>query len=221
MAPVALLPAHSAPLDMLFYDGAMFPELLGKLLISFHGYRETGHRIVSLDLDSNFIPIEDSLNEIINNWARREGFNPKGAPVGMEVAHDGSLWFVEDKNKTVMVLLKSDHDAHNTVTTLNFNNTLTKLTSLQKTELTNIQKNIFFKNCLSCHKNLNQETPHLLWEELNDSGWINLSLPLESVLLKRVIGNSEGRQMPLNGNSLNNDEINAIKKFLESLIVNE
>ena len=37
--PVRLLPPHGAPLSMLYYDGAMFAELRGKLLMSLHGYR--------------------------------------------------------------------------------------------------------------------------------------------------------------------------------------
>jgi len=46
--PVRLLPPHSAPLSMLYYDGKMFPKLRGKLLISLHGYRPAGARIAGL-----------------------------------------------------------------------------------------------------------------------------------------------------------------------------
>jgi len=42
-----LLPPHSAPLSMLYYNGAMFPKLRGKLLISLHGYRPAGARIAA------------------------------------------------------------------------------------------------------------------------------------------------------------------------------
>jgi len=48
-APEVLMPAHGAPLGMLYYSGAMFPELSGKLIVSLHGYRDNGHRILAYD----------------------------------------------------------------------------------------------------------------------------------------------------------------------------
>ena len=50
-APDLLLPAHAAPLGMLLYDGDKLPGLAGKLVIGYHGYRATGHRIVAVSLD--------------------------------------------------------------------------------------------------------------------------------------------------------------------------
>jgi glucose/arabinose dehydrogenase len=38
-APHTLMPPHSAPLGMLYYQGRRFPELAGKLIVSLHGYR--------------------------------------------------------------------------------------------------------------------------------------------------------------------------------------
>jgi glucose/arabinose dehydrogenase len=54
--PARLLPPHSSPLDMLYYDGAMFPELRGRLLMSWHGYRPAGARLVAFTVDSQGIP---------------------------------------------------------------------------------------------------------------------------------------------------------------------
>ena len=51
-----LLPPHSAPLSLLWYDGAMFPSLRGKLLLSLHGFRATGGRIVAYATDKDGVP---------------------------------------------------------------------------------------------------------------------------------------------------------------------
>ncbi|EJN10480.1 glucose/sorbosone dehydrogenase, partial [Bradyrhizobium sp. YR681] len=44
--PFSLLPPHGAPLAMLYYHGAKFPELEGRLLVGLHGYRPTGSRVL-------------------------------------------------------------------------------------------------------------------------------------------------------------------------------
>jgi mono/diheme cytochrome c family protein len=54
--PYILLPTHSAPLDMLYYRGAAFPQLNGQLIVSLHGYRETGHRIIAFAVDDKGLP---------------------------------------------------------------------------------------------------------------------------------------------------------------------
>ena len=56
--PWVLLPPHSAPLGMMYYpeDKNLFPHLKGKLIVAFHGYRSTGHRIVYFDVDEKGRP---------------------------------------------------------------------------------------------------------------------------------------------------------------------
>ena len=56
--PWVLLPPHAAPLGMMYYpeDKDLFPHLKGKLIIAFHGYRSTGHRIVYFDVDDKGRP---------------------------------------------------------------------------------------------------------------------------------------------------------------------
>lgn len=210
-SPVALLPAHSAPLDMLFYSGAMFPELEGKLIVSLHGYRETGHRLISLDFNDGLLPIQASKTEIINEWTALEGIRPKGAPVGMTVAHDGSIWFVEDKNKTVMVLTKGEASKVDPGSRPD----KVHLSEDQKEEIKNIQSTIF-NRCTSCHGNLRESDPVQLTQELVDSGWI-IPGNGESLIVKRISGTSAGRRMPLSGRPLTGDEIQQVKKFILSL----
>ena len=126
--PVRLLPPHSAPLDMLYYDGAMFKELRGKLLISLHGYRPAGSRIAAFTVDRRGIPVltrnagydmwaTPDGNETVRmsysgpasepllltpGWNNVDGTHPRGAPVGLAVAEDGAIWVAENTNATIL-----------------------------------------------------------------------------------------------------------------------
>ncbi len=55
--PFSLMPPHGAPLAMLYYHGAKFPELEGKLLVGLHGYRPTGSRVLVYDVDDHGFPM--------------------------------------------------------------------------------------------------------------------------------------------------------------------
>ncbi len=57
-APYILMPPHVAPLHMNYYKGSMFAELFGgDLLVSWHGYQPTGHRLVAYTVNANGLPI--------------------------------------------------------------------------------------------------------------------------------------------------------------------
>jgi len=126
--PVRLLPPHSAPLDMLYYDGAMFRQLKGKLLISLHGYRPAGSRIAAFAVDRRGIPVAvkgarydayagPNGNETVRlpyagpasepllltpGWNNVDGTHPKGSPLGLAVAEDGAIWVAENNNATIL-----------------------------------------------------------------------------------------------------------------------
>jgi glucose/arabinose dehydrogenase len=126
--PVALLPPHVAPLAMTWYQGAMFPGLKGKLLMSWHGYRSTGGRLVAFEVDAKGVPVTRAPNArfkasfpiypsgsrpfgagpaaqaqvLTPGWGRVEGKRPQGAPVGITVAADGAIWVADDKNAGVI-----------------------------------------------------------------------------------------------------------------------
>ncbi len=75
-APWVLLPPHAAPLGMLYYpeDKNLFPELKGKLIIAFHGYRSPGHRIVYFDVDEKGRP-KLSDNKDAFYWSDKKSIN--------------------------------------------------------------------------------------------------------------------------------------------------
>ena len=126
--PVRLLPPHGAPLSMLYYDGAMFPQLRGKLLIALHGYRPAGSRIAAFAVDRRGIPLavpnahydmyaSPSGDEVASlpyagpasepllltpGWNNVDGLHPRGAPVGLAVAEDGAIWVAENTNATIL-----------------------------------------------------------------------------------------------------------------------
>jgi len=123
-APVSLLPPHAAPLDMLYYDGAMFPELRGRMLMSWHGYRRAAGRIVAIETDAEGAPLTDvnaryaiyprgalaypatapapRARVLTPSWSRQAGKHPQGSPVGMAVARDGSIWVADDRSAAIL-----------------------------------------------------------------------------------------------------------------------
>ncbi|WP_144898726.1 PQQ-dependent sugar dehydrogenase [Luteimonas cucumeris] len=117
-SPALLLPPHAAPLDMLWYDGTMFPRLEGKLLMTWHGYRSIGGRIAAFATDASGVPIAEkgarypvyggrpraygigpaSNAQILTpGWDRVAGKRPQGSPVGLAVARDGAIWTTDDR----------------------------------------------------------------------------------------------------------------------------
>ena len=124
-APERLLPPHAAPLHMLYYDGAMFPALRGRLLMSWHGHRPTGGRVVAYEVDAEGAPLANG-DGAYDLWPRGTGRYPRGAPhakplvltpgwgpqagrrqgspVGLAVAADGAVWIADDRNRQILRL---------------------------------------------------------------------------------------------------------------------
>jgi glucose/arabinose dehydrogenase/uncharacterized protein YecT (DUF1311 family) len=117
-APVLLLPPHSSPLAMTYYEGEMFPQLQGMLLVTWHGFRSVGGRIAAYDVDAAGVPVRsagakfpiyggDALAYgaanaadafiLTPNWNKVVGACPQGSPVGVTVAGDGAIWMTDDR----------------------------------------------------------------------------------------------------------------------------
>ena len=130
--PILLLPPHGAPLFLLYYHGAMFPELEGRLLVALHGYRATGSRIIAYATGPDGAPLASAKAsyavhgrhgaaptrkpfkggpaagglDLTPGWDAAPGLRPAGAPVGLAVAADGALWIAEDRNGTILRLAR-------------------------------------------------------------------------------------------------------------------
>lgn len=128
-APTLLLPPHAAPLDMLWYQGAMFPALQGRLLMTWHGHRSVGGRIASFAVDARGVPVPDRRPRfpvygqglraygagpaatpvvLTPGWGVGRGLRPQGSPVGLAVADDGAIWATDDRAGVVIRFAKDD-----------------------------------------------------------------------------------------------------------------
>jgi glucose/arabinose dehydrogenase len=121
--PALLIAPHAAPLALTWYDGVMFPQLKGKLLMTWHGYRSTGGRIVAYAVDEDGVPIPGRRAryetysgasrpygrgpsatpfDLTPGWGKLAGVRPQGTPVGLAVAKDGAIWVADDKNAVII-----------------------------------------------------------------------------------------------------------------------
>jgi glucose/arabinose dehydrogenase len=105
----------------------MFPALEGKLLMSLHGYRPGGSRIVAFDVDSKGVPVPAPHPRFAEytadgkvvlkayesgpaaepkiltaGWGPKPGVHPAGAPVGLTIARDGAIWVADDRNAAIL-----------------------------------------------------------------------------------------------------------------------
>ncbi len=104
VAPQMLWPAHAAPLQMLAVPAASRSPFAGQLLVAWHGYRPSGHRIVGYRLDAQG-QAQGKPTVWIGGWNAAAGARPLGAPTGITVDSAGRLWVVEDRNRTVLMLI--------------------------------------------------------------------------------------------------------------------
>ncbi len=107
-APLRLLPAHSAPLGMSYWTGTSAPAAFaGSLVISYHGYRNTGHRLVSFPVDAGGRPSGAPV-VLIDDWGEKDLASGEsqnfGGPVGVLPMPDGSLFVADDRNSLVLRL---------------------------------------------------------------------------------------------------------------------
>ena len=103
LVPDVLVQAHSASLNLCFYDGKQFPEeYRGDIFAAFHGSwnrdRRTGYKIVRVPLDQG--KARGEYEDFVTGFVTPEG-NVWGRPVGITVAKDGSLLFSEDAHGTI------------------------------------------------------------------------------------------------------------------------
>lgn len=102
--PDVFIQPHSAPLQLLFYEGNDFPaEYKGSAFVTLHGSWDrslrTGYKVIRLLFDKTGKPTgeyEDFMTGFVISdkqvWGR---------PTGLVVANDGSLFVAEDGNGTI------------------------------------------------------------------------------------------------------------------------
>lgn len=102
--PAKLIPPHAAPLGMLFYGPAAPAAWRGALVMAWHGYQPSGHRLMAWHFDARHQPTGEA-KPLISGWAAQPGRHPMGAPVDLDQDAQGRLWITEDRNGTLLVLV--------------------------------------------------------------------------------------------------------------------
>lgn len=101
------LPAHAAPLDMRYSRRWAPPGQAEALLMSWHGYRPSGHRLVRFAVDAQGLPRGKPEVLIDLQWRDGQGRQQLGAPVGLAEDEDGSLWIADDRNRLLLRLMRA------------------------------------------------------------------------------------------------------------------
>ena len=101
--PDVLIQPHSAPLEMLVYDGESFPAgYSGSPFAALHGswnrHLRTGYKIIRAIMKDGALTGE--YEDFVTGFVTQDG-SVWGRPVGIAVAKDGSLLFSEDGNGTI------------------------------------------------------------------------------------------------------------------------
>ena len=105
--PRVELQAHSAPLGLVFYRGAMFPaEYQGDLFVAFHGSWNrsvpTGYKVIRVKMNDREEP--EAVEDFITGWLppgeTRKG-KWMGRPVGLAIGPDGTLYISDDGSGSI------------------------------------------------------------------------------------------------------------------------
>jgi glucose/arabinose dehydrogenase len=102
--PDVFMQAHSAPLQMVFYQGNNFPsDYKGSAFVTMHGswnrVKRTGYKVVRLLFDGSGKPTGE-YEDFMTGFGVSDT-QVWGRPVGVAVANDGSLFVSEDANGTI------------------------------------------------------------------------------------------------------------------------
>jgi glucose/arabinose dehydrogenase len=103
LEPDVLIQAHSAPLNLIFYEGEQFPaDFKGDAFVALHGSwnrsKRTGYKVVRIPLENG--KPRGVYDDFLTGFVTPEG-DVWGRPVGLTVAKDGSLLVSEDGNNAI------------------------------------------------------------------------------------------------------------------------
>ena len=112
IVPDLLFESHSAPLDLVFYDGSMFPDWRGDALVTLHG---SWNRADPIGYMVVRVPFRDG-KPVGGYEALATGFRVNrgdgaaqvwGRPAGIAVLSDGSILVSDDEGGTIWRIAKS------------------------------------------------------------------------------------------------------------------
>lgn len=194
--PFALLPPHAAPLDLAFVSS---PLLGGEnMLMTWHGYRASGGRVVALPVDDSGTPglasqgaqygftmtdvvmrlpyplriavLAPRLKELVTRWDLVPGLRPQGAPTGIAMGADGSIWITEDKNRTIVRL---SHGRPYLPAKDKYLRTFTGLAPEVERGFADLVQSVLQPRCGGCHTDQLQGSPAQSLRRLIASEWLS------------------------------------------------
>lgn len=186
-APAMFLPAHSAPLGMLFYQGQKISALQGKLLVALHGYAKYGHRVVGIQTSATGLAGDNKTTDIVFDWEAQPEVRPLGAPTGLLELQDGSLLILDDKNGAILRL--STGAKYQGEQEVIANQPIFSEKAIQnfRSILPLLQK-----NCVLCHAEFGMGSAEAVLMGLHKNGMLNLKTPAESAIYRKL----KKREMP-------------------------
>ena len=186
------------------------PELTGRLLMTLHGYRPPGHRVILFDVDARGVPAEDAdLREVISGWDASDTV-PRGNPVEMTEARDGSVWLVEDNNGDVLRLSVDRWAASRGGTGGTTNE---EPTVEADAAFTALQRDIFGPRCSPCHEHFRADASAAL-TALHRLGWLRTDDDGQPLLWQRIRPGAT-RRMPPTG-PISAHDMSAIRRWLDA-----
>ena len=110
ITPDVLIQAHSASLEMTFYEGSMFPsEYRGDIFAAEHGSwnrsRFAGYEVIRVPLDQSG-KATGEYQDFLTGFVTDDG-KPWGRPVGVTVGKDGSLLVTDDGTDSIWLVTYS------------------------------------------------------------------------------------------------------------------
>lgn len=215
LSPAILFPPHAAPLDLIYYQGEMFPEYKNTIMTSWHGHRPSGSRVAIYKTDTRLMPQSsyhltnpkptEPLQLVISDWAKATTGHPKGRPVGIDYNQEGAIFILDDANNTLLVVAKSSRTTHPRATNpplppdTNQTNPPIEITNQQLQAWQNINQKVFKTfECQSCHSDIFTSNDKKTLELLVQNRWIKPSSKnLEDQLIwVRMTGFGGSRLMP-------------------------
>jgi len=206
VAPHLLLPAHGAPLGLAYYGDGALETLRGSLLVTLHGYRATGHRLLALEVDARGLPAATGEpREIVSGWDASET-GPRGAPVSATVARDGSVWIVEDNNGTVLRLAR---DAYAAVRAGSASSVVVPAPTADPVFVA-LHRDLLTPRCAHCHELLRTDADRAL-AAITREGWLRAEGT--STRLWERVRPGAAQRMPLDG-TLTEAETESIRRWV-------
>ncbi len=206
--PIAFMPAHTAPLGMVFYQHDSLVGLKNKMLVSWHGYRTQGQKVVMYDVDQNGLPTNNQPKNLIFNWTALGGVRSKGAPVGLTILNDGTVLIMDDKNTSILRLAAGQTHKTDQQSKVGF-----VTTEKQKKSYSQLYPQLQ-KNCMTCHSDLySAASSDDSLKKLIEQGLINPLSPEASRLFQRL----KAQTMPPKPNTMTTKDYEQMYKNIDAL----